>query len=213
MPTDSESDEEPDTESDDSGLDLESGMGVAGDDEEVIGTTDAGWEDEESSDSTTGSDHDVPTTTDREPRSTTEQEPRSTSDREPRSTPSGGSVDSELMDRGDLGKFASRVDATMFNDASVPGTDYQDVPYVFSRIGKDNKRGFDREGKEARFQTFEETTEQLDKVVAHLDEEVYTDTNVMQYDVLEAALLAGLWHLDTTQKILDAWGYKRLDDQ
>lgn len=103
-------------------------------------------------------------------------------------------------------KAGVRVDATLFNDDNLPGSDY-DPPYYVERAVGDHKASYDRDG-DRRFDVFESTEEQLDKIHEHFDEEVYPNKKVNLNDIQEAAMLAGFYNPDTMQKILDAWGWE-----
>lgn len=106
---------------------------------------------------------------------------------------------------------SSSMRAALFDDVSIPGTDYEGMEYVFQRMGKE-KTKFDRPG-ERRFNTFEQTEEQLNRLMDWLNEEVYPETTVLKADVLEAALLCGIYNPDQIKEILDAWGYQKMENR
>jgi hypothetical protein len=95
-------------------------------------------------------------------------------------------------------------------DASVPGTNYERMKYVYKRMGK-KKTEYDRP-KKLRLNVFEETGGQIEVIYERFEEEIYPNVNVLKADVLEAALLAGIYNPDQMKVIMDEWGYAEMNE-
>lgn len=173
--------------------------GEVGDLNEVA---DSGWGDDEFSNA--DDDPEPEPEPDPQPRSTgNASKSRSTEESASQSRSFGTTV-------ADLKSHEVRVDPTMFDDSPVPGTHY-DIPYVYARTPHEKPRKWNRPG-ERRFFTHKETEDQLEQVWEYFDEEVYPDATVKMADICEAVLLAGIYHIDTTQAVLDSWGLKKSND-
>lgn len=95
-------------------------------------------------------------------------------------------------------------------DASVPGTNYERMKYVYERMGK-KKTEYDRP-KKLRLNVFEETGGQIEVIYERFEEEIYPNVNVLKADVLEAALLAGIYNPNQMKVIMDEWGYAEMNE-
>lgn len=94
-------------------------------------------------------------------------------------------------------------------DAFVPGTNYESMKYVYKRMGK-KKTEYDRP-KKLRLNVFEETGGQIEAIYKRFEDEIYPNVNVLKADVLEAALLAGIYNPDQIKTIMDEWGYAEMN--
>ncbi|ERJ07471.1 hypothetical protein HLRTI_000514 [Halorhabdus tiamatea SARL4B] len=141
---------------------------------------------------------------DAEPRSSSEDSDQIASSQE-------GALDvTEIAGSTSIEQIVSHASDGTIEDTHVPGTDYGRIPYVFQRTGQ-KKTSFDRPGQR-RFNTFAQTEDLIEAVEDWVNSEKYPETNVLLADIVEAALIAGLCNPEAIESVLDAWGYKDLEE-
>jgi hypothetical protein len=190
---------------DESILNLNEGVGQFDDtaaEEEQFTTTDPGWgsESAESLDDSNGTT-----------RQSAQQEPSDMTSADEGDAPTNLDNPINGMSVHDLTQQAEGQTLSFnLKDASVPGTNYERMKYVYKRMGK-KKTEYDRP-KKLRLNVFEETGGQIEIIYERFEEEIYPNVNVLKADVLEAALLVGVYNPDQMKVIMDEWGYAEMNE-
>jgi hypothetical protein len=230
MTEESDKNEKDDDVDDEVDLDVNQGIGSSYSTPDETTTADPGWGEENSTDKTDSPAQDEDTTPEiasdsaRESEPTTEledqtgQSPAHTDgdsaadQKQPQtfveSPATGGSNPLTVRELNQT--MRARVDQSFFADTVVPHTGPK-LPYTLRRVGNE-VQNYERP-RELKLKLSTQSHNQLTRAMDHLNDSIYPNTNVHQVDVLEAALLVGLWNLDRTVNVLDAWGLDQIDKQ